>query len=102
MTKEQVKKELEGLKESKAGHYYIATKAYHQLGDISRKGGELMWSENETHDFYVGIWITGMGFTNVLFPKKKTRRLTKEEIEKYSKSYVQLSDHAPQPLDDID
>ena len=62
--------------------HMMATKAYHQMGDISRDKYELCVISNETPDFYVGNWSEGYGFFHVLFPKKTTRDLTDEEFEK--------------------
>ena len=63
--------------------HMMATKAYHQLGDISRDKPDLCVISNETPDFYVGNWSEGYGFFNVLFPKETTKDLTDEEFEKF-------------------
>ena len=78
--------------------YMMATKAMHMTGDISRDVEDLcvVFSETETH--YIGNWVTGFGFVYVEFPKETTRGLTKEEVEEYNKTYVQLSDHPPMKL----
>ena len=102
MTRDEVLKELESVRDSEAGHYYMGTKAYHQLGEISSDEPDLLFSERETENFYVGAWITGFGFFNVLFPKETTKRLTPEEIERYRDMYVQLNDYEPQKLSDLD
>lgn len=75
--------------------YLMGTKAYHQLGDISRDEYDLFSATGETEKYWIGMWITGFGFFNVLFPKETSRELTKEEIEKYNKTYVQIGSQPP-------
>lgn len=75
------------------GRYMMATKAYHLLGDISRNKDDLCYISWETEDYYIGNWVTGFGFIEVLYPKETTRLLTKEEVEKYNKTYIQLADY---------
>ena len=70
--------------------YMMATKAIHKLGDISREE-DLCVIYDETKTDYIGNWITGFGFIKVKFPKETTRELTSEEVEKYNKTYVQIS-----------
>jgi hypothetical protein len=70
--------------------YLMGTKAFHQLGDISREEYDLFSAIGETEKYWVGAWLTGMGFFNVLFPKETSRDLTSEEIEKYNKTYVKI------------
>lgn len=90
------------MKKLEKGKYMIATKAIHLMGDLSRSpdGGaeNLCWISNEFGDYWIGAWVTGFGFFHVLYPKETTRELTKEEVEKYNKLYVQLSNHPPQKL----
>lgn len=78
--------------------YMMGTTAHHLLGDISRKNHDLFNTSAETDEYWVGTWITGFGFFNVLFPKSTSRELTKEEIEKYNKTYVQIGSMPPQKL----
>ncbi len=75
--------------------YLMGTKAYHQLGNISCDEYDLFLATGETEKYWVGMWTTGFGFFNVLFPKETSRELTKDEIEKYNKTYVQINS---QPL----
>ena len=77
---------------------YIATTAIHKLGTLSRKDGDLCRVTKESDTDYYGMWVTGMGFFNVRFPKETTRELTKEEIEKWNSTYIQLSDYPPYKL----
>ena len=77
------------------GRYLMGTKADHTLGDISRDDEDLFNAYKETDEFYVGSWVTGFGFFDVTFPKETSRELTKEEIEKYSKTYVQIGSQPP-------
>ena len=62
----------------------MGTKAYHQLGDLSRDEFDLCSINNETPDYWVGSWVEGFGFFHVLFPKETTRDLTDEEVEKFN------------------
>ena len=75
--------------------YMMATKAYHMLGDISRDEPDLCHVHLEREDDYIGSWVTGFGFIEVKFPKKTTRELTQEEIEKYNSGSFQMSNHPP-------
>lgn len=67
----------------------VGTKAYHQLGDISRgvienvKVLEYFNAIKETEHYYIGTWVEGFGFFNVVYPKYTTRELTPEELEFY-------------------
>lgn len=63
--------------------YMMATKAIHQLGDISRGEPDLCVIRSEDADNYIGNWVEGYGFINVKFPKRTTRELTDEEKEKW-------------------
>jgi len=78
--------------------YLMGTKAFHQLGDISRDEYDLFSATGETEKYWVGRWIFGFGFFNVLFPKETSRELTQEEIEKYNKTYVQINSQPPVKL----
>ena len=74
--------------------YMMATKAMHTMGDISRSEDLcVIFSETDTH--YIGNWVTGFGFIEVEFPKEITRELTTEEVEKYNKTYMQISNQPP-------
>ncbi len=95
MTKEEIKKEVDKM--TKVSLDLMGTMAYHQLGDLSRDE-DLFYASGETNDYYIGSWCTGYGFFNVCFPKKTSRALTDEEVEKYNKSYVQLASQPPQKL----
>ncbi len=75
--------------------YLIGTKAYHQLGDISRDVEYLLLAVGETEKFWVGMWVTGFGFFNVIFPKETTRQLTAEEVEIYNNKYVGVGSNPP-------
>lgn len=73
----------------------IATTAYHQMGELTREEGDLCWAGKESENYYVGAWVTGFGFFNVMFPKETTRKLTDAEVEKYNNMYVQISSQPP-------
>ncbi len=84
MNKEDVLEELKNVLHKKDGDIYfhmMATKAYHQLGDLSRDKPDLCSISNETPNYYVGSWVEGFGFFHVLFPKETTRDLTKDELD---------------------
>lgn len=83
MRKEDVLNELEKVlhKDGDIHFHMMATKAHHQLGDLSRDVPELCSISNETPDYYVGSWVEGFGFFGVLFPKETTRDLTQEEFD---------------------
>jgi len=99
MTKREIEKiyllEIDSKKDFEKPFNMIATKAYHQLGDISRDLTEedleedleenLSYISSETKNYYIGMWLTGFGFINVLFPKESTRDLTEEEFKKLNK-----------------
>lgn len=82
-------------KEIQVPCYAMATKAIHQLGDISRDEPDLCYLKHEAEEHYTGAWVTGYGFINVRFPKETTRPLTQEEVEQYNKQYVQIASHIP-------
>lgn len=63
--------------------YMMATKAIHQLGDISREKEDICQIYGEDADNYIGNWVTGLGFIDVKFPKVSTRALTPEEVEHF-------------------
>ena len=68
--------------------YMMATKAYHQLGDLSRSNPKLCCIQSEDEDNYYGYWIEGLGFINVQFPKSTTRELTEKEKVKFSDNTI--------------
>jgi hypothetical protein len=75
--------------------YMMATTAIHKMGDISSDIPDLCHVSRENAENYYGMWVTGFGFVNVRFPKETTRELTPEEIEKYNKMSVQVSNQPP-------
>lgn len=80
------------IKKENDSKYMMATKAIHKMGDISRDEPDLCHIYRETETDYIGSWVTGFGFFDVKFPKETTRELTQEEIEKYNKISIQISD----------
>ena len=66
----------------------MATKAFHKLGDISKKHPGLVCIQYEDKDNYYGYWIEGLGFIDVQFPKSTTRELTEEEKVKFSNNAI--------------
>lgn len=75
--------------------YFMGTKAHHQMGDISREKEDLFQATGETDLYWVGMWSTGFGFFNVLFPKETSRDLTEEERERFNKTYIQIGSMPP-------
>lgn len=61
----------------------MGTTAYHQLGDISSDVYDWFYAHSETLDYYVGQWVTGLGFVNVVYPKNTTRELTDDELKHF-------------------
>ena len=78
--------------------YMMATKAFHQLGEISSKEPDICHVNKKVGGHYIGSWVFGFGFFNVKFPVETTRELTSEEVAKYNKGRVQLADHTPYKL----
>lgn len=76
--------------------YMMATKAIHKLEDISRDEPDLCHISLECEDDYVGSWVTGIGYVNVIFPKKTTRELTVGETQKYDKMMIPILDFSTQ------
>lgn len=71
--------------------YMMATKATHNLGDISRDEPELCYIFEDSETDYIGRWATGFGFVNVKFPKETTRELTEHEMEEYRHVHIGIS-----------
>lgn len=69
----------------KNGFHMMATKAYHKMGNVSSGTADICFIYSEIDDeFYVGNWVFGFGYFDVLFPKATTRELTAGEISKYN------------------
>lgn len=94
MNKQELKAEISKMTPTES-KYLMGTKAYHQLGDLSREEEDLFSTTAETEKFWVGMWTTGYGFFNVLFPKETSRELTEEEVEKYNKMYIRINSQPP-------
>ena len=73
--------------------YMIATKAFHQLEELSRKERGICIINNKDDKNYIGMLVTGFGFFNIKFPKSFIRELTPEEVNKYNSTYVQLNNN---------
>lgn len=71
--------------------YMMATKAIHQLGDISSKEPDICVIHKEDADNYIGNWVFGLGFINVKFPKSSTRDLTPDEVTEYNGKQLVMS-----------
>lgn len=68
------------IESNMAGCYLMATKATHLLGDLSREEPEPCSVYAEDEENYYGMWVLGLGFIGVQFPKTTTRPPT--DIEK--------------------
>ena len=93
MNSDEVRLELKSKKPDgrKNGFHMMATKAFHLMGNLSRDEFDLCFIYSETNDFFVGSWVCGFGFFDVLFPKETTRELTADEIEKYNGQNMAIS-----------
>ncbi len=78
--------------------HMMATRALHNLGDISRDELDLCWVGAEHGDYWVGNWVTGFGFFAVHFPKETTRELTDAEVAKYDGTSIQVGSGPVVPL----
>ena len=67
--------------------YLAATKAYHQMGEISREQEDVAIVSQKNDDFYCGRWAEGFGFVQVKFPVETSRVITKEEANEIIKSF---------------
>ena len=81
----EFKRILKKQKEFKECIHRMGTKAYHLTGDISRDEDDLFIAGGETDKYYIGNWVEGLGFADVLFPKETSRKLTQKEKDKYNK-----------------
>lgn len=71
--------------------YMMATKAFHQLGEISSNEPDICVVRAEDADHYIGNWVYGLGFVGVKFPKSTTRELTESEINHYNGQQIVIS-----------
>lgn len=78
--------------------FMMATKATHQLGDISRDEPSLAYIDRDDGDDWIGQWVTGFGYINVRFPKDTTRELTAEERARFSQMDVESSNGIVSPI----
>lgn len=94
MNRQEHKNELSIMREIES-KYLMGTKAYHLLGEISRDEYDIFSATGETDKYWVGMWVTGFGFFNVLFPKETSRELTPQEIKKYNDMHIQIGSQPP-------
>ncbi len=74
----------------------MATIAFSKVGDdISRKEPDLCTINKEDDDNYYGMWITGIGFFDVKFPKETTTELTEEEKERFTGKTIAINNNPP-------
>jgi hypothetical protein len=81
---------LEGIREIKPQKYMMATEAFHKLGNMSSDTPELCVVNGETDEYYIGMFVYGMGYFDIRFSKKTTRDLTEAEIKEYDGTTVSL------------
>lgn len=91
MEKKEQKIEVSKMIKFPTPKYFMGTKAFHQLGDISRDNFDLFLAIGETENYWIGNWVTGFGFIDVLFPKETSRNLNPAEIEEYNKTYISIN-----------
>ena len=101
LTEEQVRLELSKKIKMPESLYMMGTEAHHLLGNISSDEPDIFSAHEENDDYFIGNWITGFGFFNVLFPKKTSRRLNIDEVEKYTNMNFQLASYPSQKLKDV-
>jgi len=61
--------------------HMMGTTAISRAGDISRDEEDYCYIKEQTDEGYIGSWVEGYGFINVLFPTETTRECTPEEQE---------------------
>ena len=71
------------VRERTMSKHMMATTATHKLGDISNDTPDLCHVYDQDEENYYGMWVEGLGFFDVKFPKETTRELTQEEIDYY-------------------
>lgn len=69
----------------------MATTAAHPAGDLSRDTPSLAIVYDEVGEYYIGEWVTGIGFINVRFPKATTRELTAAEKADYGSRFIEVA-----------
>lgn len=68
--------------------YMKATTAIHKMGNISREEEDYCYVKEQNDEGYLGSWVEGYGFINVLFPFETTRELTDEEQDFVDKQRI--------------
>lgn len=58
--------------------------------DLSRDEEDYFVVDEELDNFYLGRWVTGLGFFNVAFPKATSRPVTDDEWEFFLNSPVAI------------
>lgn len=86
----RVRRSLRDNMKKRSGFYMIGTRALHKLGDISRDGGDLCIIFGKMRGYYIGNWITGLGFVDVKFPIATTRHLSREDKRRYNGKRIAL------------
>lgn len=74
--------------------YMMATKAWSKGNlNISKSTPSLCFVDREDEDNYIGNWLEGAAWIDVKFPKKTTRKLTKEEKDKHNGTVISVGSY---------
>ena len=107
LSAQQVKNEVAKARKLAEHYDFIGIKAYHQLGNISRDFSytdiskeleskdaiveQMFHASKETDKYYIGMWYTGFGYFDVLFPKETSRPLTENELKLCPEFHTQIN-----------
>lgn len=76
--------------------FLMASGFYHKAySDPESIFFDLCRVSEETNEAYIGAFVFGIGMFDVVFPKKFTRELNKEEIEKYNGKNIAINNNPP-------
>lgn len=76
-----------GIRKLEKPIYMMATKAFHDLGDISESVATLCIVHSEDNENFIGDWPGITALFGIKFPKNTTRKLTEDEEKSLSGSY---------------
>lgn len=75
----------------RSGFYMMGTRAIAGRNDISRDAPDLCVIYGKKRGYYIGNWVTGLGFVGVRFPIATTRRLASAERRYYHNRWFNLN-----------
>lgn len=92
----EVERNMRNSKELKSVRVMALKKgspAFHMMGNIGRDilDVEYIYVNTESDDYYMGSFIEGLGFINVIFRKEDVRPLTKGEIDEQNKKILTIN-----------